>query len=101
MNKTDLRNAVAEDVGITKKEAGIMVDAVIEGIKDGLMGDGKVTLVGFGTFSLDARNARTARNPKTGEAIDVPAKTVPKFKASSILKAEVVNIDLDALGSDE
>ena len=100
MNKTELKNAVAEDTGITKKEAGIMLNSVIECIKDGLAGDGKVPLVGFGTFSLAARKARTARNPKTGEAVDVPAKTVPKFKPSAILKAQVVNIDLDSLGDE-
>lgn len=86
MNKKDLTNAVAATCGITKKDANLVTGAVIEGIKDGLLADGKVTLVGFGTFSIVQRKARKARNPQTGEAIDVPAKFVPKFKPSKMLK---------------
>lgn len=86
MNKADLKNFVAEDLGTSKRDAGLAVDAVVEGIKDGLLTDGKVTLVGFGTFELKKQAARKARNPKTGEEIDVPEKTVPKFKAAQALK---------------
>ena len=89
MNKADLTNFVAEDTGMTKKDARIAVNTVITGIKNGLVEDDKVTLVGFGTFSKADRAARKGRNPKTGEAIDIPAKTVPKFKASKALKEAV------------
>lgn len=95
MNKKDLVNFVAEDAGVTKKDANTLVNSVIEGIKNGLMNDAKVGLVGFGTFSLAKRNARTARNPKTGEAIAVPEKIVPKFKASNTLKETVAHTELE------
>ena len=100
MNKADLINFVAGDTGVTKKDARTIINAVLEGMTDGLSTDGKVTLVGFGTFSAVARKARKARNPKTGEAIDVPAKVVPKFKASKALKEAVADLDLDALKAD-
>ena len=86
MNKKDLTNVVAEEAGITKKDANLVIGTVIEGIKSGLFTDKKVTLVGFGTFSVVERAARKARNPKTGEPIDVPRKMVPKFKPSKLLK---------------
>ena len=88
MNKKDLTNFVADEAnaGITKKDANLVIGHVMNGIKAGLMEDGKVTLVGFGTFSIVKRKARMARNPQTGEAISVPEKFVPKFKASKALK---------------
>ena len=86
MNKADLINYVAGEANVTKKEAKTLIETVIAGIVDGLSNDAKVTLVGFGTFVLSARAARTARNPKTGEAVDVPAKVVPKFRPSVALK---------------
>jgi DNA-binding protein HU-beta len=86
MNKADLINYVAAEASVTKKEAKSLIETVITGIIEGLTADGKVTLVGFGTFSLAARAARLARNPKTGESVDVPAKVVPKFRASVSLK---------------
>lgn len=91
MNKKELKDAVAEDVGITKKEAGIVIDAVMDNIKAGLADDGKVTLVGFGTFRVATQKARKARNPRTGEEIDVPEKTVPKFKPSAAMKEAVAD----------
>lgn len=94
MNKKDLVNKVAEALNITKKDAGLAVTATIDSIANGIATDGKVTLVGFGTFSLAARAARVARNPQTGEPIDVPAKTVPKFKPSKNLKEAVVDIQV-------
>ena len=97
MNKADLINFVAADTGVTKKDARTVINAVLEGMTKGLAEDAKVTLVGFGTFSAVGRKARKARNPKTGEAIDVPAKVVPKFKASKALKEAVADLDLDAL----
>lgn len=86
MNKADLKKAVKEDTGVTLKEAGVLIDATIDNIKEGVVRDGKVTLVGFGTLILKTQAARKARNPRTGEAIDVPAKTVVKFKPAKDFK---------------
>lgn len=90
MNKKTLKDNVAATLGVSKREAGLAIDAVIHGIVDGLVEDGKVTLVGFGTFTSVVRAARTARNPKTGDPIEVPEKVVPKFKPSAKLK-EIVD----------
>lgn len=89
MNKKELIDFVSDEMGITKKEAKMAVDVVIDGLGKGLVNDGKVTLVGFGVFEVVKRNARTARNPQTGEAVEVPEKWVPKFRASNSLKAVV------------
>ena len=86
MNKKSLTNKVAEAAQITKKDANLVIGHVLEGIKAGLIEDGKVTLVGFGTFKVVQRAARKVRNPQTGEAINVPAKMVPKFKASKAMR---------------
>jgi len=86
MNKKALTNKVAAAAEITKKDANLVIGHVLDGIKAGLIEDGKVTLVGFGTFKVVQRAARKARNPQTGEAIDVPAKMVPKFKASKAMR---------------
>jgi len=94
MNKGDLKNFVADEAGVTKAEANLMIDVILAGIKEGLLEDGKVTLVGFGTFSAVARKARKARNPQTGAAIDVPAKMVPKFKPAAALKDLVLELGL-------
>jgi DNA-binding protein HU-beta len=90
MNKAQLVDFVAAESGITKKDARVVIGAVMDGIKNGLTEDGKVTLVGFGSFRSEFRNARTARNPQTGEPVDVPAKNVVKFRPSASLK-EAVN----------
>jgi len=89
MNKADLTNFVAEETGMSKKDARIALNVVVEGIEKGLVTDGKVTLVGFGSFTTADRAARKGRNPKSGEPLDIPAKTVPKFKASKALKEAV------------
>ena len=102
MNKAELKNFVAELAGTTKKDAGIAIDAVLEGIRTGVIEDGKVTLVGFGTFTTAVRKARKARNPKTGEAVDVPAKIVPKFKPSAKFKETLASeVSLDETDIDE
>jgi DNA-binding protein HU-beta len=90
MNKAQLVDFVAAESGITKKDARVVIGAVMTGITNGLAEDGKVTLVGFGSFRSEFRNARTARNPQTGEPVDVPAKNVVKFRPSAALK-EAVN----------
>jgi DNA-binding protein HU-beta len=89
MNKAELVDFVAADTGLTKKDARIAVGSVITGIEKGIVGDGKVTLVGFGTFTSTVRAARKGRNPSTGEELDIPEKRVPKFKASQALKDSV------------
>jgi DNA-binding protein HU-beta len=88
MTKQDLINEVA-DVGMTKKQAGIAVNAVFDAIKDALAEGDKVSLVGFGSFSVKERAAREGRNPRTGEPLDIPAKKVPVFKAGKALKDAV------------
>ncbi len=85
MNKADLINKVAEDTGITKVQANAAIDSITEAITKTLKGGGKVTLVGFGTFSVSKRKARNGRNPKTGETIKIKACKVARFKAGKEL----------------
>jgi len=89
MNKADLVNHVADSAGLSKAAAGDAVEAVLGGISGALSGGDSVSLVGFGTFSVANRAARTARNPRTGEAINVAASKAPKFKAGKGLKDAV------------
>lgn len=89
MNKADLINHVASSAGLSKSSAADAVEAVIGGITDTLSDGGAVSLVGFGTFSVVARAARTARNPRTGDTIQVAASNAPKFKAGKALKDAV------------
>ena len=86
MNKTDLVNEVASSIDMTKSDASIVVSTMVDSMIDGLVKSGKLALSGLGTFSVVTRNARVARNPQTGEPVDVPAKKVVKFKMSSKLK---------------
>ena len=88
MNKTELIAAVAEK-GFSKKDAEKAVAAVFGSIEEALKAGDKVQLIGFGTFEVRARNAKTARNPRTGETMTVPATKVPAFKAGAALKAAV------------
>ncbi len=88
MTKAELIEAVAKVV-TTKKEAAAAVDAVLESIKASLKKGKAVTLVGFGTFKVAKRKARTGRNPQTGSEIKIAAKKVPVFKAGSALKNAV------------
>ena len=85
MNKSELVSAVAEKSGLTKVDAKKALDVVLESIGEELKNDGKVVLVGFGTFSVNERSARKGINPRTKEPIDIPAKKVVKFKAGSVL----------------
>ena len=89
MNKNELINAVAERANITKKDAEIAVSATFEAISDALCDGDKVQLVGFGSFEVKKREARVGRNPKTKEAIEIPATKVPVFKAGKLLKDSV------------
>lgn len=95
MNKADLKRFVKEVTGVTLKEAGAVIDAVLDGIKTGAVEDGKVTLVNFGSFNLKEQAPRKARNPRTGEPIDVPAKTVVKFKPSANFKEMALDGNLN------
>ena len=85
MNKGDLINKVADAAGLSKAQAGKALDSVLESVVGTLKKGDKVTLVGFGTFSVAKRGARTGRNPQTGKSIKIPAKKVAKFKAGSKL----------------
>ncbi len=85
MNKGDLVNSVAEKASISKADAEKAVNAVTDSIADALKEGDKVSLVGFGTFSVSDRAARTGRNPQTGQPIQIPSKKVAKFKAGSSL----------------
>ena len=89
MNKNELINAVAERANITKKDAEIAVSATFEAITDALCEGEKIQLVGFGSFEVKKREARIGRNPKTKEAIEIPATKVPVFKAGKLLKDNV------------
>lgn len=86
MTKTELVEFIAEKADLTKADAGRALDAMMEGVTKGLKESGKVTLVGFGTFSAKKREARTGRNPQTGEAVEIAARVVPGFKAGNKLK---------------
>lgn len=89
MNKTELIAAVAEKTELSKKNAEAAVSAVIDSIVDGLKSGEKVSLLGFGTFEVRSRAARTGKNPQTGAAIQIPAAKVPAFKAGKALKEAV------------
>ena len=88
MTKQDLVNEVAK-IGITKKEAAAAIDGVFDVIKDALAAGDKVSLVGFGSFSVKERAAREGRNPRTGKPLKIAAKKVPVFKAGKALKDAV------------
>lgn len=85
MNKGDLVEKVAQDCGLRKAAAEQALNSVLGAITDAVAAGDKVTLVGFGTFSVSERAAREGRNPRTGEAIKIPAARLVKFKAGSKL----------------
>ena len=89
MTKAELVNAMAEKAGLSKTDAEGALKAFTEAITDALKAGDKVALVGFGTFSVGERSARTGKNPQTGEAIEIAAAKVPKFKAGKALKDSV------------
>ena len=86
MTKTELVEFMAEKAGMSKAEAGRAYDACVEGVTKGVVKEGKVTLTGFVTFAAKAKEAKVGRNPKTGEAVNIPAKTAVVIKAGSKLK---------------
>jgi DNA-binding protein HU-beta len=89
MNKTELVAAVAEKEGLEKKVAEKAVNGVLNAVTDALAAGDKLQLVGFGTFEVKDRAAKQARNPKTGEVVQVPASKSPTFKAGKALKDAV------------
>lgn len=89
MNKSDLVNSIAEQTGLSKSKSNEALDALVSAVSESLSKGEKVTLVGFGTFTTSKREARKGRNPKTGEVIDISAKTVARFKAGSELNKSV------------
>jgi len=89
MNKTELINQIAESADISKKEAGDALQAFMGAVTDTIKKGDKLTLIGFGTFSVTNRKARDGRNPQTGKKIKIPAKKVVKFKVGSKLSDAV------------
>ncbi len=89
MNKTELVNAVAEKAELSKKDAEKAVAAVLSAVEDALVAGDKVQLIGFGTFEVKQRAARTGHNPQTGETIEIAAAKIPSFKAGAALKNAV------------
>ena len=89
MNKTELVSAVAEKVGMSKKDTDLVINAALDAIAAAMQEGDRVQLVGFGSFEVKKRAARMGRNPKTKEAIEIPASRVPVFKAGKALKDKV------------
>lgn len=89
VNKTELIDAIAASADIPKAAAGRALDAVVDSVTGALQNGDSVALVGFGTFSVKDRAARTGRNPQTGAEIQIPAARVPGFKAGKALKDAV------------
>jgi DNA-binding protein HU-beta len=86
MNKSELIDSIADKSGLNKTQAGDALNAVMESVGEALEAGDSISLVGFGTFSVKDRKARTGRNPKTGEELSIPASKVPSFKAGKNLK---------------
>ncbi|MCC6544166.1 MAG: HU family DNA-binding protein [Nitrospirae bacterium] len=86
MTKAELTDKIAISAGISRTAASNALNSMLENITKTLQKGQKVTLVGFGTFSVQQRKARSGRNPKTGEEIKIPASKLPKFTAGTVLK---------------
>ncbi|MBP5587865.1 MAG: HU family DNA-binding protein [Treponema sp.] len=89
MNKAELVDAIANDTGLSKKDSEAALKSIIENISTELSKGNEVSLIGFGTFGVGKRAARTGRNPKTGETIKIAASKTPKFKAGKALKDKI------------
>ena len=89
MNKAELIDAIAASAGLSKADAGKALDAILAAVTGALKGGDSVSLVGFGTFQVKERAARTGRNPQTGATIQIAAAKVPGFKAGKALKDAV------------
>ena len=86
MTKTELVSVVADKAGLTKADADRAIKALLDAVTDCLKSGDKLTLVGFGTFSVSKRAARTGKNPRTGAKIEIAAANTPRFKAGKALK---------------
>lgn len=91
MNKGELVDAVAAKADVTKKQADMVISAVVEAIMEAVSAGDKVTLVGFGSFESRFRKAREGRNPKTGEKMEIPETYVPAFSAGKLFKEKVAD----------
>ncbi len=89
MNKSDLVDAIAEGAELTKADAGRALDALLDAVTQALKSGDTVTLVGFGTFAVKDRAARTGRDPRSGNEIQIAASKVPGFKPGKVLKSSV------------
>ena len=89
MNKSELIAKIAEKSGLNQKDAGKALDGLTQAVSEALANGENVTMVGFGTFKVTERKAKKGRNPATGEAIQIPAKKAPIFKAGKALKDAV------------
>ncbi|MBQ4193179.1 MAG: HU family DNA-binding protein [Clostridia bacterium] len=89
MNKQELIKKIAADAGLTQKQAAAALEATVNAIETTVADGKKVSLIGFGTFESKKREARISRNPRTGEAVNVAASTVPAFKAGKEFKDKV------------
>jgi DNA-binding protein HU-beta len=89
MNKSELVNAIAAESGLTKAASEKALNSIMGAVTETLKSGGKVSLVGFGSFSVSQRSARTGRNPQSGKEISIPAKKVVKFKAGADLDKAV------------
>jgi len=98
MTKAELVEMIAQGTGLSKKDTGVVVDLILENVSRALCEGDKVELRGFGSFKVKERRSRKARNPRTGDAVEVPSKLVPYFKASNELKALVDGTNEDRSG---
>ncbi|MFO7816740.1 MAG: HU family DNA-binding protein [Thermodesulfobacteriota bacterium] len=89
MTKADLISKIAEKAGLTKADSEKALNSFLESVEDTLVKEGKLTLTGFGTFAVEQRKERMGRNPRSGEAIKIPACKVVKFRPGKILKEAV------------
>jgi len=92
MTKADLVKIISENTGIIRKDVAVVVDALLQSIKDSLAQGKHIEVRGFGTFKLKTRKPRVGRNPKTDEKVPVPERTVPTFKFSREFKGNVVDV---------
>jgi nucleoid DNA-binding protein len=92
MTKADLVKIISENTGIIRKDVAVVVDALLQSIKDSLAKGNHIEVRGFGTFKLKTRKPRVGRNPKTDEKVPVPERTVPTFKFSREFKGNVVDV---------
>mgnify|MGYP001053706879 FL=1 len=90
MNKQELSERMASKTGMTKKDCGIALDGMLSAITEALQKGDKIKLTGFGTFEVKHRAARTGRNPQTKDVVEIPAQSVPVFKAGKALKESVL-----------